>query len=186
MLVVAPLSGRLVDRFGVRVPLVAGLAGQAIGLAWIALLAGSQWGYLMYASALIVAGCGVTMAMPAVQAAVLGSVEPSAVGKASGTLNTLRQLGGVFGIAVLAVAFTAHGSYADAPTFRAGFAPAIGVAAGMSLVGALIGLAMPRRPRIPELAEPEPAEPEPPQPEPAATGSGRVEPMSVGAHVDGR
>jgi hypothetical protein len=124
----------------------------------------------MYALALIVAGCGVTMAMPAVQAAVLGSVEPSAVGKASGTLNTLRQLGGVFGIAVLAVAFTAHGSYAGAPTFRAGFALAIAVAAGMSLVGALIGLAVPRRRAVTD----------------AARGSGRVEPMLAGAHVDGR
>jgi EmrB/QacA subfamily drug resistance transporter len=145
VLIVAPVSGRFSDRVGPRRLLAGGLLLQAAGLAWVALNAAAGRGYGASVAALVIAGCGVTMAMPAAQSAVLGAVPPSDLGKASGIFNTLRQLGGVFGIAVLAAAFAARGSYASAAAFTDGLAPAIGVAAGMSLVGAMIGLATPGR-----------------------------------------
>jgi hypothetical protein len=94
---------------------------------------------------MVLAGCGVSMAMPATQNAAIGAVPRDAVGKASGTFNTLRQLGGTFGIAILAAVFAAAGGYASAQAFSDGFVAATGVAAAMSLAGAAAGLAVPRR-----------------------------------------
>jgi hypothetical protein len=68
---------------------------------------------------LMVAGVGISMSFPAAQNSVVGAVAPEAIGKASGTNATMRELGGVLGIA-------------------------IGVAAGLSLLAALAGSALPR------------------------------------------
>jgi hypothetical protein len=57
----------------------------------------------------------------------------------------LRELGGVFGIAILVAVFAGAGSYASAETFSDGFAPAIAVSAALSLVGAIAGLGLPGR-----------------------------------------
>ena len=60
----------------------------------------------------------------------------------------MRELGGVFGIAVVVAVLAATGSYASAATFVDGFGPAIGVGAALSLAGAAAGLALPGRRRI--------------------------------------
>jgi hypothetical protein len=83
--------------------------------------------------------------MPAAQNAVMSSVSASEVGKASGIFNMSRYLGGVFGIALLVAAFTQAGGFGSARAFSAGFALSIGVAAGLSLAGAIAGLALPGR-----------------------------------------
>jgi hypothetical protein len=57
------------------------------------------------------------------------------VGQASGVFNAARQLGGVFGVSILAAVFAANGSYAGPGAFRDGVAPAIGVAAVLSALG---------------------------------------------------
>jgi len=59
----------------------------------------------------------------------------------------MRQLGGAFGVAILAAVFAAAGGYTSAAAFSAGFAPAIAAAAGLALAGALAALALPGRPR---------------------------------------
>jgi hypothetical protein len=56
-----------------------------------------------------------------------------------------RQLGGVFGIAIVAAAFTATGAYASPHAFSDGFTSAIALSAVISLAGAVAGLALPRR-----------------------------------------
>ena len=110
---------------------------------------GSPWSprpHLVYAelvAPLIVSGAGASMAMPASQNAVLNAVAKSEIGKASGTFNMLRFLGGVFGIALLVAAFAGTGSVASPEAFSAGFARAIGVAAALSLSGAVAGLWLP-------------------------------------------
>ena len=58
----------------------------------------------------------------------------------------MRQLGGAFGVAILAAVFTSAGGYTSATAFSAGFAPAIAAATGLALAGALAGLALPGRP----------------------------------------
>jgi len=93
---------------------------------------------------LIVAGVGVSLAIPSGQNSVVGSVEESAIGKAAGTNSMMRELGGVFGIAIAAAVFAGAGGYTSAQAFADGFAPAIGVAAGFSLLGALAATLLPR------------------------------------------
>ena len=85
------------------------------------------------------------MAMPAAQNAVLSSVAQTEVGKASGTFNMLRFLGGVSGIAIAVAVFAGSGSFSSPQTFSAGFAAAIGVAAALSLLGAFAGMWQPAR-----------------------------------------
>jgi EmrB/QacA subfamily drug resistance transporter len=147
LFIVAPVAGSLVNRLGERPLIAGGLALQGIGMAWIGLIASPGIAYASMVPALVVAGCGVSMAMPAAQNVVMGAVDPAAVGKASGTFNMLRQLGGVFGVAILVAVFASAGGYASAQAFSDGFAPAIGVTAGLSLVGAVSALALPARRR---------------------------------------
>jgi hypothetical protein len=95
----------------------------------------------------ILGGVGVSMAIPAAQNSVVGSAAADAIGKVAGANSMMRELGGVFGIAVTVAVFGGAGGYASASQFVDGFTPAILVAAGLSLLGAIVGLALPKRPR---------------------------------------
>jgi hypothetical protein len=57
----------------------------------------------------------------------------------------LRQLGAAFGVAILAAVFAGAGSFGSIQAFSNGFAPAMGVSAALSLVGAIAGLLLPGR-----------------------------------------
>ena len=74
LFVVAPIAGALVNRIGERPLIVCGLLLQAVGMAWIALIAAPDLAYAKLVAPLIVAGAGVSMAMPASQNAVLNAV----------------------------------------------------------------------------------------------------------------
>jgi predicted MFS family arabinose efflux permease len=142
---VAPVAGKLVDRFGERPFLVAGPLLQAVGMAWVALIAHAGMDYAQMIPPLMVAGVGISMSFPAAQNSVVGSVPPEAIGKAAGTNSTMRELGGVLGIALGVAAFAAAGSYASPAQFSDGFVAAMGVASGLSLLAALAGAALPAR-----------------------------------------
>jgi EmrB/QacA subfamily drug resistance transporter len=141
----APIAGSLADRIGPRPFIVGGLFLQGLGMGCIALVADPGVAYAELVPAMIVAGAGVSLAMPAFQSAVVGAVAPEAIGKAAGVNSMMRQLGGVFGIAILVAVFASAGGYASAQAFSDGFAPAIGVSAALSLLGALAGTALPKR-----------------------------------------
>jgi len=144
LFIVAPVSGARISRIGERPFAVAGLLLQAAGLGWIALIAGPDVAYWRLVAPLAIAGCGVSMAMPAIQNAVVSSVAPGSLGKASGAFNMLRQFGGVFGIATLVAVFSGTGSYASPQLFSDGFTAALGVSAGLSLLGAAVSVGLPR------------------------------------------
>ena len=146
LFVVAPMAGAMMNRTGERPLLAGGLLLQAVGMAWIGRIAGPAVPYSWLVAPLIVAGVGASLAIPAAQNAVLSSVEVAEVGKASGTFNMLRFLGGVFGIAILAAVFARTGSFGSAHAFSAGFAPAIDVSAALSLLGAAAGMWQPAWP----------------------------------------
>jgi len=149
---VAPVAGALADRIGERPLMVSGLTLQAVGLAWFALIAEPGMAYSSMLTPFVVAGVGVSMAIPAAQNSVIGSVDPAMLGKAAGVNSMMRELGGVFGIAVTVAVFAGAGSYASAQAFTDGFAPAIGVAAGLAALGAIAALGLPsRRPAGPEV-----------------------------------
>jgi EmrB/QacA subfamily drug resistance transporter len=142
-LVVGPIAGALADRIGERPLMVTGLLIQAAGSIWIALIASPDLAYSQLVIPLVVAGVGVSMAIPSAQNSVLGSMANEAVGKAAGTNSVMRELGGVFGIAVAVAVFAGAGSYASAQTFVDGFGPAVGLSAGLALLGAFAGSLLP-------------------------------------------
>lgn len=153
----APLAGALTAKIGERPLMVAGLLLQAVGFLWIATVAEAGMAYGALVVPLVVAGCGVSMALPAVQNSVVSAVGHDEVGKAAGTNSTMRELGGVFGIAVVVALFAGTGSVSSAEDFVAGFGPAITLAAGLSLAGAVAGMWLPGRRQIPAVEAAEPA-----------------------------
>ena len=142
---VAPLAGLCADRVGERPLLVCGLGLQAAGMGWIALIAGPTLAYSELIVPLIVAGLGGSMAIPPAASSVLRSIPDGAIGKAAGANGMLRELGGVFGIAIGVAVFAGAGSYASAAAFSAGFADAMVAAALFSCAGAIAGLWVPGR-----------------------------------------
>ena len=106
---------------------------------------GPPLSYAALVAPLFISGAGLGLAIPAVTKAVVGSVPPGDIGKASGAFSTMRQLGGAFGVAILAAVFTAAGGYASAGAFSDGFAPALAAAAGLALAAGLAALALPGR-----------------------------------------
>jgi MFS family permease len=144
--VVSPIAGALADRIGNRPFMVVGLAMQAIGLGWIAAIATSNLSYAELGPALGVAGIGIGMVFPTVANAVLGSVPLAEAGVASGTNSTVRQLGGVLGVAVLAAVFARPGVYSSPQLFVEGFSPALWVGVGLTVIGALAAALSPGRP----------------------------------------
>jgi len=158
LFVIAPAAGRLSDQIGNRTVLAAGLALQAIGLAWVAQTIAGGHSYASAIVALMIAGCGTSMALPTAQNAVMNAVPRAEVGKASGVFNTARQLGGAFGVSILAAVFAANGSYAGPAAFRSGVGPAIGIAAGLSALGAIAATFVGRPAEPPTVVAPPPVE----------------------------
>jgi EmrB/QacA subfamily drug resistance transporter len=154
LFVVAPLAGALVNRIGEQVLVATGLLLQAIGIAWIGLVAAPGLPYVELIAPLIIAGCGASLSLPATQNAVINAVRAVDIGKASGAFSMFRQLGGAFGVAILVAVFAATGSLGTAGAFSRGFASALFVAAALSLLGAIAGLVLPGK----QVKEIEPAE----------------------------
>jgi EmrB/QacA subfamily drug resistance transporter len=171
VLIVSPIAGLLVDRIGERPLIVAGGLLQAIGFGWIALEARTGLPYGEMIAPLIIAGVGISAALPAVQNAVVSGVAPGAIGKASGTFSALRQLGGAFGLAIAVAVFTGAGGYGSPSAFTDGFAPALAISASLSLVAALAGCAL--RPRLRARARGV-----------AGAGGGAADPGALGAAVE--
>ena len=145
LFVVAPIAGLLADRVGERPLLVCGLAVQAAGFGWLALIVAPGIAYSELVAPLLVTALGGSLAIPPAASAVLRSIPDGAIGKAAGANGMLRELGGVFGIALGVAVFAGAGSYASAAAFSDGFAAAIVAAATLSLAGALAASAVPGR-----------------------------------------
>ncbi|SHN01569.1 MFS transporter [Actinacidiphila paucisporea] len=144
-MLVAPLAGALSDRFGNRPFMVLGLLLQAAGLLWLALVSSAHAGYGELVTPLIVAGIGISMTFPTVANAVVGAVPVEDSGVAAGTNNTVREAGGVFGVAVLVAVFSAHGGYGSQASFMNGFQAAEVVAAVAAAVGAAVAVLAPSK-----------------------------------------
>jgi EmrB/QacA subfamily drug resistance transporter len=163
-LLIAPAAGALADKIGSRPLMVLGLAMQGAGLAWIALGATSTTGYGRFVLPLIIAGVGISMAIPTVPTTALNAVPPADMGKASGVQNTLQRFGAVFGVAIVAAVFSANGHLGSSATLISGFRPALAAAAGLSVAGALTALGAGARRRSPSAS---------PQQAPALTAARR-------------
>ena len=154
-LLIAPAAGRLSDRIGRRPVLAAGMLLQAAGLGWFAVAAGAATRYPALAAPLLLAGIGISMALPTAATAAMSADRPHQLGTASGANSTLQRLGGVFGVAVATTVFTASGRLSPATAFTVGLRPALAVAAGLSALGVLTALGLRRVPRV-SIPEPVP------------------------------
>ena len=155
-MIVSPLAGALSDRVGRRPLIATGLLLQTIGFAWLALTASAGASYLEIVLPLLVAGIGISMALPTVPTAVLSAVAPEEMGKASGINYMMQRFGAVFAVAIGSSVFAAYGHLGSAASVTDGFKPALAVCAGLSLLGTLTALAIPAR-RRDSLAGREPA-----------------------------
>ena len=115
---VAPIAGLLSARTGTRPLLVLGMTLQAIALGWMSLVITPTVEYAALVPAFILAGAGMGLFFAPIANVVLSAVRPEEEGKASGANNAIRELGGVFGVAVLASVFSANGSYVSRPGLR--------------------------------------------------------------------
>jgi EmrB/QacA subfamily drug resistance transporter len=143
--IVAPIAGILADRIGGRPILAAGMALQAIALGWLAAVVTPTIAYEAMVVPFILAGVGMGLFFAPIANVVLSAVRPDQEGKASGATNTIREVGGVFGVAVLAAIFSANGDYSTPAAYVAGLQPAIAVGAVVVGIGALAALAIPAR-----------------------------------------
>jgi MFS family permease len=160
-MLVAPIAGLLADRFGNRPFMVLGLVMQAVGLSWLSMEVTPGVGYGKLIAPLIVAGVGIAMCFPTTANEVVASVPLSDSGVAAGANSALRELGGVFGVAILAAVFAANGDYASPARFIDGFKPAVMVAALAPVIGIIAAIlapakATPPREGTPALAPPRP------------------------------
>ena len=147
---VAPVAGILSDRIGSRPLMAAGLSLQALALAYLALVTAPDVAYGVLVPGFVMAGTGMALVFAPSANALLSSVRPSEAGQASGANNTIREVGGVLGVAVLASVFTDAGGYASPQAYVDGLVPAVWVGAAVLAVGALIALLVPRRPAATE------------------------------------
>ncbi len=147
---VAPIAGALSDRIGGRPLMALGLAMQSFALGWLALVTEPNVPYGELVPPFIIAGIGMGLFFAPVANVVLSAVRPIEEGKASGTNNAIRELGGVFGIAVLAAIFASYGGYESPVAYVDGLTPAIWVGAAVVGLGAIAALAIPRRGRAQE------------------------------------
>lgn len=102
-------------------------------------------GYGSLVPAFVVCGIGMSLFFAPVANTVLSAVRPDQEAIASGTTNATRELGGVFGIAVLSAVFSSRGAYLDPSTFVAGARPAVAVGAVVVALGAVAMAFVPRR-----------------------------------------
>src|SRR6266516_4288821 len=114
---VAPIAGALSDRIGGRPLMALGLALQATGLGWIAAIGSPTTPYGDFVAPFVISGMGMALFFAPVANVVLSSVRPEEEGQASGANNAIRELGGVFGVAVLASIFSHYGGYTSGQAF---------------------------------------------------------------------
>jgi EmrB/QacA subfamily drug resistance transporter len=142
MMAIAPIAGKIADRFGERAPIMAGFALDAAGFTLLGLTVTATSGYLTVAAPLLLAGVGVGLAVPTTVSASLRAVGPQQVGLASGVGSTLQNIGGVFGVATAAAVFAGAGSYLSPGDFVHGLRPALLALAALAALGALAGHAV--------------------------------------------
>jgi len=155
-MLIAPIAGAYVDRIGGRPLMATGMALQAGALAWMAAISSTSTPYIQMVIPFMMAGVGMALYFAPSAHVVLGSVARRDEGKASGAANAIRELGGVFGVAVLGTIFSDRGGYGAPQHFVDGLVPAVAVGAVVVAVGAGIALAIPRRRRAAERAAEQP------------------------------
>ncbi|MEV3959914.1 MFS transporter [Nocardia sp. NPDC050193] len=148
-MVVAPLAGLVIDRVGSRILLVTGQTLLAVALAWMAAITSVDVGYGTFVAPLLLAGVGMGLTFAPLATVVMGAVPEADRSVASGTNNTVREVGVAVGIAVLASVFASYGAYTDPQSYVDGLVPAVWFGAGIVAAGALAAALLPGRVTVP-------------------------------------
>jgi EmrB/QacA subfamily drug resistance transporter len=145
IILIAPRAGKLSDRIGPRPLVTFGMVAVAGSLFWFSQLGVSEsfWSLL---PGMLLGGVGMGVAMAPVTAAAMSSVRPDKAGVGSAVLNSMRQVGGSLGIAIMgAIVASAVSSGLEAGdtrqvAFLSGFHHALITAGVIALFGALIAV----------------------------------------------
>ena len=150
---IAPFAGAMSDRVSPKRILSIGLTLQAVALGWIAFVSTPTTPYGALVAPFILAGVGMALFFTPMANLVLSSVRREQEGQASGANNAIRELGGVFGVAVLVSVFARYGGYDTGQTFVDGMTPALWIGAIVVGFGAVAAFAIPsvRRERATEV-----------------------------------
>jgi EmrB/QacA subfamily drug resistance transporter len=154
-MLVSPAAGALSDRIGRRPIIVVGLSMLTAGFVWVAWRGSLDTSWIELVIALLIAGVGISMALPTVPTAVLSAVAPHEMGKASGVNYMAQRFGAVFAVAIGSTVFATYGGLGSPATVTAGFKPGLWACAVFAGLGALAATAMSGRPK--PVAEAEPA-----------------------------
>ncbi|MGM9381030.1 MFS transporter [Streptomyces antibioticus] len=144
-IVVTPFAGMLSDRVGSRGILVFGLALQAVGMAWYAAVTAPRVSYAAQVPPLVLSGLGMSLFLAPVANVVMSSVRSDEQGIASGASTSLRNIGGVLGVAVSGAVFSANGGYRSAALFVDGLRPALFIGATAFAVASVAALMLSNR-----------------------------------------
>jgi MFS family permease len=142
LLITSPISGRLSNVVGSKVPLVVGSLITALAFVVLA-VAGSRW-EIYLASALV--GIGVGFAFASLANLIVEAVPQGQTGVATGMNTIVRTIGGAIGAVVAASVLSAHVLAGGEPT-KGGYTITFSICAAVLLVGVLASLAVPGRGR---------------------------------------
>jgi EmrB/QacA subfamily drug resistance transporter len=139
-MIVSPIAGALSDRVGRRPIMVTGLTLLSIGFVWVAWQGSLGTSWIELVIALLIAGVGISMALPTVPTAVLSAVAPDEMGKASGINYMAQRFGAVFAIAIGSAVFSTYGRLGSPEAVTAGFRPALWACAAFAVLAAVSAL----------------------------------------------
>jgi predicted MFS family arabinose efflux permease len=157
IVIAATLSSRLVGRIGIRIPLLVGPSLATIGILWISRITPTS-SYFGVLGPLVVIALGMGFSFVPLTLTAVSGVKPHEAGLASALLNTMQQVGGALGLAILAtIAIDAtkskllslHQGTSAAMKLATthGYATAFIYAAGIAFISLLISIVVIRVPK---------------------------------------
>ena len=137
-LVLAPIGGTLVARFGPRWLMIAGIVMVAVGFGWLSAAQPGQSYWTAILPGALLWGLGIGVAVTPLTAAVLAAVGDRDLGEAVGVNDAAARVGGVVVIALVPALIGATGGHTLADALVHGFQPAMLVMGGICVVAAII------------------------------------------------
>ncbi|GAB3146319.1 MFS transporter [Microbacterium neimengense] len=140
---IAPLAGVFSGRIGTRALMVAGLAFQAVALAWIAAMLSTSLDYPTLIAPFLLAGIGMGLVFAPSATALLATLGLVDHAKASGVNSTLREIGVALGTAVMTAIFVGAGGQLLPDAYVDAARPAVYVGAAVLVIAAVAALWLP-------------------------------------------
>ncbi|WP_211239416.1 MFS transporter [Actinokineospora inagensis] len=138
----SPVVGKLVTRFGPRLPMAAGMFLMGLGLALFAGV-GSDANIWLIEASFVIVGMGLALNTGPVVGVAVSAVRPERAGLASGIANLARMFGAAIGVAVQGTVLAiVSGDALKGPDFTAGISAAMWVGAAVEFTGAIIAFTM--------------------------------------------